>query len=91
MLTDYDIHRIATEVANMLLGDSRLNALFDKKKEDRLISSAEASCILGISQYSLRKIAPYLGGIKQGEGKQKRWMFNESTLVEKYKKHILSL
>ena len=92
-MTEYDIQRISRSVVDMLLGDerfvSRMERLFSKKSQ-RLLNSRQAGQRLGISADTVRDIAPYIGGIKKGDGKQCQWAFEEDGLKERYIDYISS-
>lgn len=87
MLTDYDIQRISTAVAEKLLADDRLLKRVVKylPKKERLLTSSQAATILGVSRYTVCRMAEQLGGVRRpGKDGRGRWMFSETTLVTNY-------
>jgi len=92
-MTEYDIQRTAKAVVDLLLGDDRFISRMErlsKKGPQVLLSCPRAAERLGISVDRLRRIAPYIGGIKKGDGKQSQWAFCEDGLKERYIDYINS-
>jgi hypothetical protein len=85
-MTDYDIQRISRAVVELLLSDERVLARIGRhaKAPSKLLNTQQAAVVLGVSPFTVRRLAAELGGI-QGPGG--RWSFPESTLVEKYLTH----
>lgn len=91
MITDFDIQRISKAVVELLLSDDRFAQRMDKlsaKTQKGLMSSDQAAKFLGVSKYTIRQIAPMIGGIKKGDGKQNRWTFEKAGLKERYKEFL---
>ena len=91
MLTEFDIQRISRAVVDMLLGDDRFAKRMEKmtvEKAGKMMSVREAASLLGISVWTVRTIAPQLGGIKKGVGKQAKWAFEESSLKDRYMEYL---
>jgi len=89
MLTDYDIQRISAAVADRLLNDERVIKRMVRylPKKKRLLTTSQAAAVLGISTYTVRRLAERLGGVhRPGKDGRGRWMFDEATLVENYLK-----
>lgn len=97
-MTEWDIQRMAREVVNLLLDDDRFLRRMEKilpKRQSRMINSSQAASLLGISQWTLREIAPHIGGIKKGgddahDGKRSKWTFQEEGLIDRYKEYLQS-
>lgn len=90
-MTDYDIQRMAAAVVNLLLDDDRFIRRMQKlsvKRSGRTLSSRQAAETLGISPYTLRSIAPYIGGIKKGGDRYQHWCFEEEGLKERYLEYL---
>lgn len=91
-MTDYDVRRIAREIVTILLDDKRLSEIIARKGDrSSMVGSRKAAEILGLSVYTIRDIAPYIGGIKKGSDRRQHWCFDESTLVDNYKRYIGTL
>ena len=93
MLTDYDIQRTAQAVVDLLLQDDRFLSRMKKlapKRQGHMLNSKQAAAMLGISAYTIREIAPLIGGIKKGEGQRDKWAFEEEGLKERYLEYINS-
>ena len=91
MLTEYDIQKTARAIVDLLLEDDRFIKRIMKaspRKGSKMFNSRQAASYLGISQYTLRHIAPYIGGIKKGVGKQSKWTFEEEGLKERYLEYL---
>lgn len=87
MLTDYDIHRTAQAVVELLLDDDRFISRMQKiapKRAGHMLNSKQAAAMLGISAYTIREIAPMIGGIKKGSDRYQHWCFEEDGLKERY-------
>jgi len=91
-MTEYEIHRTAEAVVDLLLSDDRFFKRMEKlaPRKSRLLKTAQAAERLGLSKDTLRSIAPYIGGISSGEGPGTRWSFEEDTLKENYLAYINS-
>lgn len=89
-MTEFEIQRTAMAVVNLLLEDDRFLRRIEKilPKKSRMLNSSQAASALGISKWTLRSIAPYIGGIKNGCGKQSKWVFEENGLKERYLDYI---
>lgn len=88
MLTDYDIQRLSSAIVKNLVNNDkfiRRMARMMPKKQNMLTSSQTAK-VLGVSRKTVCKIAPLLGGVK-GDGKQKKWMFPEEGLMDRFIKY----
>lgn len=91
-MTDYEIKRIAREVVKLLLDDDRFTSSIGKTcQNEGMVNSRKAAEILGVSQYTLRSIAPYIGGIKKGSDRRQHWCFDTKNLLSNYKKYIGAL
>jgi DNA-directed RNA polymerase specialized sigma subunit len=88
-LSEYDIHRIASEVVRKLVEDQRFIKAMQKMlpKQERLVNSSQAARMLGISRYTVCRIAEQLGGIRKDSGTPGKghWMFPEQGLAERFK------
>lgn len=82
-MTDYDIQRISAAVVERLLSDERILARVAKhaKACEKLLNTQQAAAVLGVSPFTVRRLAKELGGI---QGQHGRWKFPESTLVQNY-------
>ena len=92
-MTEYDVQRISQAVVSLLLNDDRFIRRMERltpKRKGAMLNSRQAASVLGISQYTLRKVAPYIGGIKKGEGQRDKWAFEEEGLKERYLEYINS-
>lgn len=92
-MTEYDVQRMAMAVVNLLLDDERFIRRMERltpKRKGVMLNSRQAAQRIGISQYTLRKVAPFIGGIKKGDGKQDKWAFEEEGLKERYLEYINS-
>ena len=86
-MTEYEIQRTARAVVDLLLSDDRFISRIVKaspRKSSRMLNSSKAAAILGISAYTIRHIAPYIGGIKKGDGQRDKWAFEEEGLKDRY-------
>ena len=75
----------------MLLGDERFARQMDRLsagREGRMMTTSQAANKLGVSEWTIRNIAPMIGGVKKGTGKRDKWMFEESGLKERYKEYL---
>ena len=75
MLTDYDIQRTAQAVVDLLLQDDRFLSRMKKltpKRQGHMLNSKQAAAMLGISAYTIREIAPLIGGIKKGQDRYQK-------------------
>lgn len=92
-MTEYDIQKTAKAVVDLLLSDDRfINRIIkaSPRKGSRMLNSSKAAEILGISAYTIRHIAPYIGGIKKGDGQRDKWAFEEEGLKERYLEYLNS-
>ena len=92
-MTEYDIQRTARAVVDMLLSDDRFIHRMEKlspRRGSRMLNSRQAASSLGISQWTLRHIAAFIGGIKKGTGQRSKWTFEEDGLKERYLEYINS-
>lgn len=92
-MTEYDIQRTARAVVDMLLEDDRFIHRMERManaRAGRMITTEKAAGILGISQYTMRYVAPFIGGIKKGSNQRAKWVFDESTLKERYLEYVNS-
>lgn len=90
-MTDYDIQRMAAAVVNLLLDDDRFIRRMERmvpKRRSQMLSSRKAAQLLGISSYTIRHIAPYIGGIKKGSDRYQHWCFEEEGLKERYLEYL---
>lgn len=88
-LSEYDIHLIASEVVKKLVSDERFLKAMARvaPKQERLLTSSQAAELLGISRYTVCRMAEQLGGIRKesstpGKG---HWVFPERGLADRYK------
>lgn len=82
---------MATAVVNLLLDDDRFLRRIQKlspKRSGRTLSSKQAAEMLGVSAYTLRRLAPYIGGIKKGGDRYQHWCFEEEGLKERYLEYL---
>ena len=96
-MTEYEIQRTAKAVVNLLLDDDRFLRRMERiaSRRGRMLNTSQAASLLGISQWTLRDIAPYLGGVKKGgddanNGQRAKWAFSEDGLKERYLEYINS-
>ena len=86
MLTEYDVQRISAAIVDRLVNDEKFMRRMAKMmpKKSRMLSSSQASEILGVSRYTVVAKAVQLGGIRKGNHKRSHWTFPEEGLIEKY-------
>lgn len=92
-MTDYDVQRIARAVVQLLNEDDRFAKRMEKfipKRQSRMLNSNKAAELLGVSQDTLRDIAPYIGGIKKGSDQRSKWTFVEEGLRDRYIEYLQS-
>lgn len=90
-MKDYEVRRIAEEIVMILLDDDRVRRLMERKEQESgLVNTSKAAEILGVSKYTVREIAPYIGGTKKGSDRRQHWYFDRVTLVDNYKRYINS-
>jgi transcription initiation factor IIE alpha subunit len=89
MLTEYEMQRLAKLIVNGLVNDDRFVTKVAKMvpQKNRTIKAKEVAKILGISVWTVRDIAAYLGGTRKGDEKRGQWVFEENGLVERYQEY----
>ncbi len=86
MLSEYDIQRITSAIVEKLVNDDRFMKRMAKvmPKKERLLTSTQAAAVLGISRYTVCRIADKLGGVRK-DGERGHWVFREDGLVDRYR------
>ena len=88
MLSEYDIQRLSTAIVEKLVSDDRFLRRMAKvaPKQERLLTSTQAASLLGISRFTICRLADKLGGFrKDGENGKGRWVFREEGLIDRYR------
>jgi hypothetical protein len=87
MLSEYDVQRIANAIVTKLVADDKFAKRIVKMmpKEERLLTSSQAAAILGISRFTVCRLADKLGGVRK-EGKKSHWFFREDGLIDRYRR-----
>ena len=88
MLSEYDIQRLSSAIVEKLTSDDRFLRRMAKMmpKQERLLNSSQAAALLGISRYTVCRIADKLGGIrKEGKRNKGHWVFREEGLIDRYR------
>ena len=90
-LSDYDIHRIATAVVEMLTENDKFTRNIAKAmpRKERMITSSQAARMLGLTRKTVCNIASHLGGIK-GAGNSAHWYFREGEIAKRYQEYLLT-
>jgi len=78
-MTDYDVQRLAKAIADRLIEDERFlkNLTRMAPKIDRTLNAKQAADMLGVSKYTVIRMAQMLGGEKRENG---RWYFSHNRL-----------
>ena len=78
-MTDYEIRRLSRAIVEELLADDRFIARVAEKapKAGRMMPASEAARMLGVSKWTVIRMAGQLGGEKRENG---RWYFPVSRL-----------
>lgn len=100
-MTAYETQTLANAIAECLYQRLTSDEKFIKKvghamqKKKRMLTTREVSNLLGISQWTVRKIAKYLGatkpnakGDKNGEKHYGHLLFQEDGIMERYEKYL---
>lgn len=89
MMTEYEMQRLAKLIVKGLCEDDRFIAKVAKMmpKRKKTIRVKEASQLLGVSVWTVRSIAEYLGGHRKGDAQRGQWYFDEDGLVERYQEY----
>ncbi len=86
MLTEYDIKRLSSAIVENLVNNDkfigRVLKVMPKKKE--MCNSTKAASVLGVTRKTVCEIAPYIGGVKMGQGNKAHWLFPLNEVVENY-------
>ena len=89
MLTEYEMSRMAKLIVNGLVNDDRFMAKVAKlvPKRNKVLRVKDVADLLGVSVWTVRDIAPQLGGTRKGDEKRGQWVFEENGLVERYQEY----
>lgn len=81
--------RMAKLIVNGLVNDDRFMAKVAKlvPKRNKVLRVKDVADLLGVSVWTVRDIAPQLGGTRKGDEKRGQWVFEENGLVERYQEY----
>ena len=87
MMTEYEMRRISKLIIEGLVSDDRFIERVARlaPKRNRSLRVKEVAKLLGVSVWTVRDIAPQLGGTKKGDSQRGKWVFEEEGLLDRYK------